>query len=79
MDSKPMTMDKRKAVESMKKAGELAAKATTGDDESTAWNQKKYALDLCSNSLVPYDEMLRAYMDGYKPIRDSKHKQGNKR
>jgi len=59
-----MIKDKHKAIEAMKKAGELAELAVTEQDRMAAWNQKKLALDLCSDSLVPYDQMLAAYMQG---------------
>jgi len=59
-----MIEDKHKALEAMKKAGELADLAVTEQDRMAAWNQKKLALDLCSDSLVPYDQMLAAYMQG---------------
>lgn len=59
-----MIEDKQKALEAMKKAGELADLAVTEQDRMAAWNQKKLALDLCSDSLVPYDQMLAAYMQG---------------
>jgi hypothetical protein len=59
-----MIEDKQKALEAMKKAGELADLAVTEPDRMAAWNQKKLALDLCSDSLVPYDQMLAAYMQG---------------
>lgn len=59
-----MIEDKHKAIEAMKKAGELAELAVTEQDRMAAWNQKKLALDLCSDSLVPYDQMLAAYMQG---------------
>lgn len=65
--------DKEKATAAMKKAGELEATALTAGDKNAAWNQKKLAMDLCSDSFVPYDEMLRAYMDGYKAVQNSKH------
>lgn len=59
-----MIEDKYKAIEAMKKAGEMADLAVTEQDRMAAWNQKKLALDLCSDSLVPYDQMLAAYMQG---------------
>ena len=59
-----MIEDKHKAIEAMKKAGEMADLAVTEQDRMAAWNQKKLALDLCSDSLVPYDQMLAAYMQG---------------
>ena len=59
-----MIEDKQKAIEAMQKAGELADLAVTEQDRMAAWNQKKLALDLCSDSLVPYDQMLAAYMQG---------------
>ena len=59
-----MIEDKQKALEAMKKAGELADLAVTEPDRMAAWNQKKLALDLCSDSLVPYDQMLQAYVQG---------------
>lgn len=59
-----MIEDKHKAIEAMKKAGEMADLAVTEQDRMAAWNQKKFALDLCSDSLVPYDQMLAAYMQG---------------
>ena len=59
-----MIEDKQKALEAMKRAGELAELAVTEQDRAAAWNQKKLALDLCSDSLVPYDQMLAAYMQG---------------
>lgn len=59
-----MIEDKHKAIEAMKKAGELAELAVTEQDRAAAWNQKKLALDLCSDYLVPYDQMLAAYMQG---------------
>ena len=60
-----MIEDKHKALEAMKKAGELADLAVTEQDRAAAWNQKKFALDLCTDSLVPYDQMLQAYMQGH--------------
>jgi len=59
-----MIKDKHKAIEAMKKAGEMADLAVTEADRMAAWNQKKFALDLCSDSLVPYDQLLAAYMQG---------------
>ena len=59
-----MIEDKQKALEAMKRAGELAELAVTEQDRAAAWNQKKLALDLCTDSLVPYDQMLQAYMQG---------------
>jgi len=59
-----MIEDKHKAIEAMKKAGEMADLAVTEADRMAAWNQKKLALDLCSDYLVPYDQMLAAYMQG---------------
>ena len=59
-----MIEDKHKAIEAMKKAGEMADLAVTEQDRMAAWNQKKLALDLCSDYLVPYDQMLAAYMQG---------------
>ena len=59
-----MIEDKQKAIEAMQKSGELADLAVTEQDRMAAWNQKKLALDLCSDSLVPYDQMLAAYMQG---------------
>jgi len=59
-----MIEDKHKAIEAMKKAGEMADLAVTEQDRMAAWKQKKFALDLCSDSLVPYDQMLAAYMQG---------------
>ena len=57
-----MIEDKHKAIEAMKKAGELEELAVTEQDRMAARNQTKLALDLCSDSLVPYDQMLAAYM-----------------
>ena len=59
-----MIEDKHKAIEAMKKAGEMADLAVTEADRMAAWNQKKLALDMCTDSLVPYDQMLAAYMQG---------------
>ena len=59
-----MIEDKQKAIEAMKKAGEMADLAVTEADKMAAWDQKKFALDLCTDSLVPYDQMLQAYMQG---------------
>lgn len=59
-----MIKDKHEAIEAMKKAGEMADLAVTEADRMAAWNQKKLALDLCTDSLVPYDQMLAAYMQG---------------
>lgn len=59
-----MIEDKQKALEAMKKAGEMADLAVTEADRMAAWNQKKLALDMCTDSLVPYDQMLAAYMQG---------------
>ena len=59
-----MIEEKHKALEAMKKAGEMADLAVTEADRMAAWNQKKFALDLCTDSLVPYDQMLAAYMQG---------------
>ena len=66
-----MIEDKQKALEAMKRAGELALAADEEADAAAfaaaaaaAWNQKKLALDLCTDSLVPYDQMLAAYKQG---------------